>query len=889
VVPLLDCAGGGEPVDFWVEAGCNDLFGAYREGGRLREASIVIVRPTMKSLFHDFSVLLDLAATLGPRSARRARILAALSRAASKLAKFDEEEAAKARVDLQPELAKTGGTPSLYVSATGQAHLDLAWLWPIRETIRKGGRTFATVLALMERYPDYVFGASQAQFYQWIKDNYPDLYARVKEKIGEGRWEAQGAMWVEADVNLSGGESIVRQLIYGKRFFREEFGVEAKVAWLPDNFGFPASLPQILKKSGIEYFMTIKLSWNTTNQFPRHSFWWRGVDTSRVLAHMAPEGTYNSAALPHSIRAIEEGYLDKDVSEHALLLYGIGDGGGGPGEEHLERLQRVRNLEGLPPIRQETSLDFFNRLAGEAGHPRGVGFRTWTGELYLERHQGTYTTQARSKRFNRKLELGLRELEWISVLAARLAGLPYPSEVLNRIWKEVLLYQFHDILPGTSIGRVYDESTTRYAALLSEVEQMTAAAAASLAGAVEATGFNRPILVLNPLPWTRSEWIRVEDQWLLARDIPAFGYALVEASGSSPAAEAMVAEERLLENEYLKIEFGQDGSISSCLDKEHNRQIIDGDEGNRLIAYHDPGDAWDFDPGYRKGTWQRCRLDSAHALIDGPCAILRQRYRVGESTIDQDVVLTSGSRRVDFNTRVDWQETHTMLRTSFPVRVHSSEATCDVQFATIKRPTHENTSWDVARDEVCAHKWVDLSQRDYGVALLNDCKYGHRLRDNVIDLNLLRSTTWPDPAADRGTHEFTYSLFPHAGDHVEGNVMQAGYELNVPLRVVDICRPEHGALPATFMGFCVDAGNVMIETVKSAEESASDVIVRAYEWAGWTTATTLRSDFDILSTERTNLMEEPEGAIPVAGRQIRMSFEPFEIVTLKLTLAQAHG
>jgi alpha-mannosidase len=371
---------------------------------------------------------------------------------------YSEAEAGNARSVLAKELNKQGGASSLKISAIGHAHIDLAWLWPLRETRRKAARTFSTALMLLEKYPNYIFGASQPQLYAWVQQDYPALYEKVKKKIAEGRWEVQGAMWVEADTNIAGGEALVRQILYGKKYFQKEFNQDMRILWLPDVFGYSGALPQILRKSGIEYFMTTKLSWNIYNKFPHHTFLWSGIDGSEVLAHMPPEGTYNSAASPTSIHKAEAEYMDKGIADECLMLFGIGDGGGGPGEEHLERLERERNLEGLLPIKQEPSIQFFDRLALQREN-----YKKWHGELYLERHQGTYTTQAKSKRYNRKIEILLRELEFISVLAQLERNESYPDETIERLWKELLLYQFHDILPGSSIHRVYEESLHHYA------------------------------------------------------------------------------------------------------------------------------------------------------------------------------------------------------------------------------------------------------------------------------------------------------------------------------------------------------------------------------------------------------------------------------------------
>ncbi len=729
VVPLTQCAKGGEVVDLWADAGCNDLFGVYKDCGTVKNAHIAIHDEETFQLYHDFEVLWELMTKLSPEKARYHRISSALHQATNELVEYTTEEVQRARTILDRELAKVGGTPSLKISAIGHAHIDLAWLWPIRETIRKGSRTFATVLALMDRYPDYIFGASQPQLYQWMKDYYPQLYKKIQAKVAEGRWEAQGAMWVEADTNISGSEALVRQIIYGKRFFREEFGKDPKMLWLPDVFGYSASLPQILKKAGVDYFLTTKLSWNNFNVFPHHTFFWQGIDGSRVLAHMPPKGTYNSSAAPKAIIATEKNFADKAVSEHCALLFGIGDGGGGPGREHLERLTREKNLDGLVPVTQEPMETFFDRIAQDT-----TEYQTWTGELYLEKHQGTYTTQARSKRFNRKIELALRELEFVATLAKVLAGHPYPTQELDAIWKEVLLYQFHDILPGSSIARVYDESLARYQKLFEQTQQLLNQAQAVLISQPDAIEHSQCITVFNSLSWERSEWLCINDQWYYIT-ITSIGYIALNLAtykfDNNETLKDLIASEDVLENDKLRLSFASDGSIQAIFDKEHQREVLAPDAAaNRLAVYHDEPyefDAWEVPIVYDEQPPQYFRLEKTEAHIDGPQAIVEQHYRFEQSTLEQRIVLTAGSRRIDFITTVNWQESHKMLRTSFPTSLFATEATCDIQFGSIKRPTHRNTSWDMAKYEVCAHKWVDLSQWDYGVALLNDCKYGHKV------------------------------------------------------------------------------------------------------------------------------------------------------------------
>lgn len=878
----------GEEFELWADAGNNDLFGKYR-GGTLKEAVIAICHEDIRSLYYDTEVLLETAEHLPVGTARREKILQSLYDLSLLLTEFTPDRIHRAKALLDEQLSLRGGDPVMRISAVGHAHMDLGWLWPIRETIRKGARTFSTVLRMMERYPDYVFGASQPQLYDWMKLHYPKLYDQIKERVREGRWEPQGAMWVESDTNVPGGESLVRQILYGKRYFQQEFGMEMKSLWMPDVFGYSASLPQILKKSGVDYMMTQKLSWSEYNRHPHHSFLWEGIDGSSVLTHMPPEDTYNSPAAPRSVIKTEREYLDKHVSSHALMLFGIGDGGGGPGEEHLERLSREKNLLGLSPVIQEPSWKFFERLNEECKR-----FQTWRGELYLEKHQGTLTSQARSKRYNRKLEKALRELEFASVLALMANGKKYPSEELERVWKEVLLYQFHDILPGSSIKRVYDESLERYETMLEQVERMIAASYKSVASSMGlADRQENSIAIFNSLPWEREEWLKLDEEWLRVR-VPPMGFVsrdsnLVSIVYKDATFSEMKASlnERVAENDLLKVTFSTAGGIISIWDKEHEREVIlPGEKANDLRIYHDEGDAWDFPPTYRQSSGTPLMLEGFEPFVDGPTAGLLIRYRFGQSSLSQKVVLTTGSRRIDFVTEVDWKESSKMLRTSFPVNVRSDHANCEIQFGYIKRPTHRNTMWDYAKDEICAHHWIDLSEPDYGVTLLNDCKYGHRAENNVLDLNLLRSPSYPDPAADRAKHTFIYSLYPHKGDHVQAEVYKRGYELNVPLRTVVTSKTigigSVPKLPRMDSFLKLDHQNIMIETVKLAEDS-EDIIIRLYETAGARIQTNLYTGFQMSEAWLADLLEERFQQLDIKGQTLSLTFTPFEIMTLRLT------
>ncbi len=878
IVILKGRARGVEKVELWADIGNNDLFGTLQNDGKIQQAHVATCNEPMRMLYYDYEVLFNLLEQLPENSARYQRILYALYRAAIRLNNFSEKEAEAARLELAPELAKQNGDYSLRFSAIGHSHLDLAWLWPIRETIRKGARTFSNVLMLMDQYPDFKFGASQAQLYQWIKDHYPELYSRVKNKIIEGRWDLLGATWVEPDTNIIGGEAFIRQFLYGKKFFKQEFGQDIKVLFLPDSFGYTGALPQIMKKCGVDYFVTIKLSWDRFNIYPHHSFLWRGIDGSEVLVHMPPEGTYNSSASPQAIMSAEKAYLDKAVSEDCLVVYGIGDGGGGPGFEHLERLQREKNLEGLAPVTQEKVLAFFNRLEKDKNK-----FHTWIGELYLGMHQGTYTTQGRNKRYNRKLELALRDLEFLSVLSNLSAKTSYPQKQIEKIWKELLLYQFHDILPGSSITRVFDECLERYAKLAQEIAELTERMGSALVQKIDTSKLTEPILIMNSLSWERRAWFKIDNDWYWI-DAPPLGFIAIDQKKPATKFPQLIAESNLLENEFLQVRFDENGNICSIWDKENQRPVLQpGASANLLTVYFDDGDAWDFSVDYEYRIAGYFELQSTEIMIDGPKVILKQIRQFGQSRLIQNIILTSGSRRLDFETKVEWNERNKMLRASFPIDVHTTESVSDIQFGHIKRPNHQNTSWEKAKFEICAHKWIDLSQPDYGVALLNDSKYGHKAVGNVLDIDLLRSPQNPDPRADQAVHEFTYSLFPHAGNHLSGGVIKVGYELNVPLKALNIeTNQGSGTLPSRFSLISVDVENVVIESIKKSEDR-DDFIFRLYEAFGMANSAGVKLGFPIKAACLTNMLEEHIADLVFKTDSLILDFKPFEIKTIRLT------
>jgi alpha-mannosidase len=910
IVPWLKKAKGGEKIDVWVDAACNNLFGEYVNDGKMEEACVAVAREDVRQLYFDYEVLLDLLKNIDKDSARYARVYEGLCEVFRTIGKFEAENVQECREILSP-LFKVKGAANVKFSAVGHSHLDLAWLWPIRETIRKATRTFSTTLMLMDEYDEYVFGASQAQLYQWVKDNQPSIYKRIKRAVEQGRWELQGGMWVEADTNIPSGESLVRQFLYGKRFFRKEFGKDIDHLWLPDVFGYSGSLPQIMAKSGIKYFMTQKMSWNLVNSFPHHSFIWEGIDGSKILSHMLPEETYNSPVKPSSLRFAEKNFKEKGVSENAMILFGIGDGGGGPWFDHLERLRRVKNIDPLGSVEQRPAEKFFKRLEKDRGK-----FRTWRGELYLERHQGTLTSQAKAKWYNRKLENMLREVEMMGAIAAVVNGktsggkgsrksakvrgvYEYPQARLDDIWREVLLYQFHDILPGSSIKRVYDEEYQRYGEIYGEVEGMIEDVRAKLAGKAKASGGGRgskgkgvksgrgkeTTLLFNSLGWRRKQWLKVGRKWREV-SVPGSGYRILYDGDAATDVEvdgrtgSLRASKRKLENENLAVRFEADGSIGSIYDKRSGREVLrDGEAGNELRVYDDKGDAWDFPMDYRISKAERFKLVSSKAFVDGPRAVLRQEYKFNKSSLRQDIILEAGEAMVRFESELDWRESEMMLRTSFPLAVNSELARCEIQYGHISRPTTGNTSWDWSKMEVCAHKWADISQADYGVALLNDCKYGYCVLGNSLDLNLARSPHFPCPKTDVGKHRFSYAIYPHNCGFNESDVIEKGYEFNVPVGVLTV---DGGvSLPVERSYIKVDSDSVILEAVKKAERSGN-IVLRFYESRQVDGTARVEFDFDIKRAWVTDLMEEGRKAVKVRDNGVDLRLKPFEIQTIEV-------
>jgi alpha-mannosidase len=830
--------------------------------------------------------------------------------------------ARRAREQIQSRLVeiREAYPPVGRLALAGHAHLDLAWLWPVAETRRKGRRTFATVLGLMDRYPDFTFVQSSAQLYAWIEEDNPELFERVRRRVAEGRWEPVGGSWVEPDCQMAGGEAFVRQLLYGQRYFEQRFGRRCSVAWLPDTFGFSGALPQLLRGAGITGFLTTKLTWNETNAFPYDLFQWEGIDGSRVKAHIFrnPAHGYNGDIAPRDLLGTWRGFEGKRRHGESLFTFGRGDGGGGPSEQMLENYARLKDFPALPRLRMVRVEEFFRSLPEE-------GLPVRVGELYLERHRGTLTSQGKVKALNRAAEHRLSEAEACSALAA-LLGAGEGQVSLDDAWKTLLLNQFHDVLPGSSIREVYEEAHRQLAAVIEVATERRDAALRALAARLHAPGEGPVALVANPslvprpltalLPETAEHDItlldmrgeplpaqRTADGLLVhapERRVPGLGWTSLLVSHTRPPAPRQpvaavrierVGEEIVLENDLLRVAIGRDGTFARVFDRELAREVLAG-RGNQLWAYIDKPrawNAWDIDEGYEREGQEIREVEAIRIVETGPLrAAARVARRWRDSRIVQTYRLLAGSRRLEIVTEIDWHERQVLLRALFPVAVRAPYATYETMYGALTRPTHANTSWERARFEVSAHRFVDLSEPGYGVALLNHGKYGHSARGNVLGLSLLRSPVYPDPQADEGTHRFTYALFPHPGDWTSARVVDEALALNSPLCAV-LARPAGGELPPEFGLVEVDGLPVRLGCFKRAE-AGSGWVLRLYEPHGARGMATLRFGRPVQRVERVNLLEEPETTTPapeLAGEAVRLAVRPFEVVSLRLELWRA--
>lgn len=800
----------------------------------------------------------------------------------------------------------------VHIRCVGHTHIDMAWLWRLKHTREKGSRSFSTVLRLMEQYPEYIFLQTQPQIYEYMKEEFPELYAKIKERVAEGRWEADGAMWVEADCNLTSGESLTRQILLGSKFIKDEFGKDVEYLWLPDVFGYSWALPQILKKAGINMFMTTKISWNQYNRMPHDTFKWKGIDGSEVLTHFitTPEPwnepgswfyTYNGKLIPKTVKGTWDAYSEKQVNKELLIAYGFGDGGGGVNRDMLENRRRMDKIPGLPNLKTSTAAEYFRDLQ-ETIRNTDQYVHTWDGELYLEYHRGTYTSQAHNKRMNRKMELLYRKAEWMTVMDALVQGAVGMArqEELTKGWKHILTDQFHDIIPGSSIHEVYEDSRKDYEYI------------ESVARKVE-DGFYQNTMekkadtftVYNASGWNLDEVVAVENSrdgiyrdgrnqvlesqragditYVAVKDVPAMGHMELtfEEAKREETAAVFTVSDRNIETPFYSIIINGHGQIERLYDKTFRREVLPkGERANVLQMFEDKpldNDAWDIDIFYQQKIREITELKSFAVTECGPLQMtVHMEWEYMKSTICQDMVLYSGSRRIDFKTRVDYHEKRQLLKAAFPVDIRSTYGTYDVQYGNVRRPNHWNTSWDQARFETVAHRWADLSERGYGVSILNDCKYGHDIKDNVIRITLIKAAIHPDYLQDQGEHVFTYALLPHGGDFVEGNVVREAFALNQPMDVV----AGSSVLPYESF-FTLDNEQVEVDAVKKSEDGKY-IVIRFHEFAGARQQVTLKPGFACKNWMECDLRERPlEEAHKDA---IVMTVNPFEIKTILVTV-----
>ena len=880
---VLQTARGGETISFQIEMACNRMFGeGYWQPPDptirtfvLDRCDIAMFDEQAWELYHDFSVLQQLAAE-EPKDLDKSwagLLLAELNRFANLYDPDERQTWTEGSKILRQLYESRNGSIVHELSAIGHAHIDTAWLWPVAETVRKCERTFSTQTTYMDAYPEFKFACSQAQQYAWIKDRNPDLWDRIKRKVKSGQFIPVGGTWIEPDCNIPSGESLCRQFLHGQRFFRKEFGITCREFWNPDVFGYNGQLPQICRLSGITRFLTQKLSWNRMNKPDHHTFVWEGIDGSELYTHFPPADTYNAVASVAQLRDNARNYKDHDRSRESYMLFGYGDGGGGPTKTMLETLRRVKDLEGLPRTQFRTPDEFFERLEGDNTDRARI-----VGELYFEYHRGTYTTQAAVKRGNRKSEQLLHDVEFLATAAVAnpATGYEYPSADLDRLWKLVLLNQFHDILPGSSIAAVYEDAARDYAQIARQGTALRDSAVTALIGH-GAGGARVPV---NTTGFARQEVAEAPDGALLFVEAPPYGIGRV----TTDAGEVLVHEEQgriILENRYLRATLGCDGSVLGLIEKSTGRESLHA-PGNQFLVYVDEPnawDAWDVDPQHMETETPCPPAESFRVRTESPlrAEVAFERKIGSRSSMGQVVRLDADSRRLEFRCECDWHESHRMLKVAFPVNVRAMNATYEMQFGCVERPTHFNTRYDLARYEVPGHRWSDLSEHGFGIALLSESKYGYSTFGSTMRLSLLRSPKHPDPQADMGHHTFAYAVMPHPGNWREAGVVAEAARFNAPILLA-----TSATAPPPHSFASVDDPNLVLDTIKKAEDDES-IILRLYECHGGRGTANVKVDFPFKSATFCNVLEDGDDPMEVSEGTISIHYSPFRVITLKLS------
>ncbi|KAI9003260.1 alpha-mannosidase 2C1-like protein [Gaertneriomyces semiglobifer] len=930
--PLMGITGGGngdrhveylltkkakddEHFELYIEIACNGMFGAGAGGNgsinppvmnrqyRLETAELVVPSKEAYHLLWDFEILLGIVKEVGEGTQLSWDALRTADQIVNTFRNDTPATIAEAR-RISTEFFKKRtdfGYQQHVMTAVGNCHIDTAWLWPFDETKRKAARSFATQCGLIEAYPDYTFVASQAQQFAWVEQLYPTLFERIKRHAKTGQFIPIGGTWVEMDCNIPSGEALCRQFLYGQRYFESRFGERCLVFWLPDTFGYSAQLPQIVHEAGLKYFFTQKLSWNNINKFPHTTFMWTGLDGTSVLTHFSPCDTYTAQATVRDVAFGVSNNKDKAYSNQSLLLYGNGDGGGGPLIPMIERLKRMQSLSGLP-----ASVQF--------GHPNKF-YETleatskdlvhWKGELYFELHRGTYTSQAQVKRGNRSSELLLRVVEILSSLCvARSTTFQYPKDELDRLWKLTLLR-------CSSIGMVYIDALKFYEDIAESGTKLATAAFQELLKLENRLNKAADaVTVFNPTSWKRENCVVevalteagvTSDSFVQLASDRRHGLVLIDEIAAyatstvrkrhhlSDIVNKMEGSNCVsVHNEFLDIYFDESGRIASIFDKRIEREVIAKPySGNVFKIFEDIPifwDAWDVEVYHLEKGWD-ASLGKLTVEESGPLrVVLKAEHPITDkSKIIQTIIVHARSPMIEFDTFVDWHENRKFLKVEFPLNIANDFATYETQIGFVRRPTHYNNSWDLARFEVCGHKFVDYSEHGYGVALLNDCKYGFAVHDNIVRMSLLRSPKAPDQDCDMGEHIFRYALLPHVGSFSESNVAQAGYEFNVPLLV----SPLSGKGGDGCQYFELDCPNVVLDTIKLAEDCKDErvIVLRLYEAQGGRGTAQLKSALKIKKAVYANILEDAKSEVLInADGALILPYTPFKLLTIMLTL-----
>lgn len=919
-VKLLDCAKGGEHFDIVLYAYSDDFF--YRSK-KVMHSQLVSIDELTKDLYYDLYAPIFAAKCYEYDDDARVKILKPLNEAVDflEIDNPDYEVYAESARKCRDYLAKHlygDFTMDVVASCIGHTHIDVAWLWRLKQTREKAGRSYATVLNLMEEYPEYKFMSSQAQLYEYVKEDYPDVFEGIKQAVKDGKWEIEGSMWVEPDTNVPSGESLVRQFLVGKRFFKENFGIDTKIMWEPDTFGYTPALPQIIRKSDVDYLMTTKISWNEFNRLPYDTFKWRGIDGTEVLTHFAPatpygdkdrwQTDYNSDTNPITVIGGWRRYTQKDLNRNFLLTFGFGDGGGGPTREMLEYAKRLnKGLPGTPKTVIEPALDFFKRLDKETKNAKHLP--TWVGELYLELHRGTLTSQAANKRNNRKVEIALHNLEALGTLANLESGEEYNREELTKMWKTVLTHQFHDILPGSSIRAVYDDSDKTYKELFEDIENKTQKKINAIKSKISADenslivfntlGRKRDNVVFADMPKFASfkivdangkemKYQKTFDGKLcfVAKDVPAYGFKVFGiVEGESTDFGTIYATNKVLRNKFFKVRFNKSMQITSLYHKAADREtVLPGSSLCKLVAYDDRPhnhDAWDIKSFIEEKSWNIDNVVSSEIVENGAVRCVYKIVRAFRSTeFTQFYIFYKDSDKIDVVFDFDWKETRTLLRFENDVDILSQTATYDCQFGNIKRTTHNNTLWDFAQFECMGHRWIDLSDNSFGFSLINDSKYGHSIKNHTVRTSICRSAMMPCVNQDKEHQHVEFSLYAHKNAVENSDVVDKANALNVPFICVN-GEKNDGEFADTYSFVNVDNSNVIIDTVKMAEDT-DEVVIRLFETFNSKEKCTLTVNKDVKKAVLTNLLEREERELEIKDNKIELSFGPYEIKTIKL-------